>query len=291
MGFLSWEFDRSVARILDQLREEASAAASAPAAGGHGDAANRCGGRQRLATLPACVRRYLDCTGAAKLPRYKLVTVRQEGEFRFDPARPWQPMSATQTASPLVPALVWSASCRFKPLVGMLGADWRAAGRGGLDWRLWGWLPAVAESGPGPLDAAMLARWLAETPGFPAAMLPSRWLTWEAVPGASNEARAVVAHAGWTASGIFSFDGDGLVTSFRSDDYFRPGDQVEAGQPRRRWVVRYREHRHLPVVNPGSGTTSGRRMLVPTEADASWVAAGGGEEAYVRFRIQELKAE
>ncbi len=136
------------------------------------------------------------------------------------------------------------------------------------------------------------------------------------------EARAVVAHAGWTASGIFSFDGDGLVTrsaayarhasflrelssmsactlcshssalsgphpctapappsepearsgqhaawpgqpscyqaytvpvhpstsarSFRSDDYFRPGDQVEAGQPRRRWVVRYREHRHLP---------------------------------------------
>ncbi len=71
MGFLSWEFDRSVARILDQLREEASAAASAPAAGGHGDAADRCGGRQRLATLPACVRRYLDCTGAAKLPRYK----------------------------------------------------------------------------------------------------------------------------------------------------------------------------------------------------------------------------
>lgn len=70
-----------------------------------------------------------------------------------------------QTASPLVPALVWSASCRFKPLVGILGADWRAAGRGGLDWRLWGWLPAVAESGPGPLDAAMLARWLAGAQG------------------------------------------------------------------------------------------------------------------------------
>ncbi len=44
-------------------------------------------------------------------------------------------------------------------------------------------------------------------------------------------------------------------------------------------------------MNPGSGNTSGRRMLVPTEADASWVAAGGEEEAYVRFKILELKAE
>ncbi len=59
-------------------------------------------------------------------------------------------------------------------------------------------------------------------------------------------------------------------------------------------ALRARQCKHdvlCRVVNPGSGTTSGRRMLVPTEADASWVAAGGGEEAYVRFRIQELKAE
>lgn len=45
------------------------------------------------------------------------------------------------------------------------------------------------------------------------------------------------------------------------------------------------------VVTPGSGNTSGRRMLVPTEADASWAGAGGKEAAYVRFRIEELKAE
>lgn len=68
----------------------------------------------------------------------------------------------------MVPALVWSASCSFRPLVGMLGADWRIGGRGGLDWRLWGWLPAVTQSGPGPLDAAMLARWLAGAGGRPA---------------------------------------------------------------------------------------------------------------------------
>lgn len=290
MGFLSRGFDRSVAQTLSQLREEASAAASASAADGAG-AATGGGRQQRLATLPACVRRYLERTGAPDLPQYKLVTVQQVGEFRFDPDSPWWPMTATQTASPLVPALVWSASCRFKPLVGILGADWRAAGRGGLDWRLWGWLPAVAESGPGPLDAAMLARWLAEAPGFPAALLPSPWLRWQAVPGADNEACAVVTHAGSTASGVFTFDADGNVTSFRSDDYFRPGDRVEAGQPRRRWVVRYRGYRHLPVVTPGSGNTSGRRMLVPTEADASWAGAGGKEAAYVRFRIEELKAE
>lgn len=70
MGFLSRGFDRSVAQTLSQLREEASAAASASAADGAG-AATGGGRQQRLATLPACVRRYLERTGAPDLPQYK----------------------------------------------------------------------------------------------------------------------------------------------------------------------------------------------------------------------------
>lgn len=64
MGFLSWGFDRKLSRCTDRLREEASAAESPSVAGA--------GSRpQRVASLPTCVRRYLEHAGALELPRYR----------------------------------------------------------------------------------------------------------------------------------------------------------------------------------------------------------------------------
>lgn len=45
------------------------------------------------------------------------------------------------------------------------------------------------------------------------------------------------------------------------------------------------------VATPGHGDTICRRMFVPTEADAAWSTADGGEEGYVRFRLEQLEAE
>ena len=47
---------------------------------------------------------------------------------------------------------------------------------------------------------------------MPAALAPSAFLRWEAVPGSPHQARAVVAHGGATASGVFTFGQvDGLL--------------------------------------------------------------------------------
>lgn len=40
------------------------------------------------------------------------------------------------------------------------GFDCRAGAKGWVDWRFWGWLPALAGRGP-PTDRALLVRWLA----------------------------------------------------------------------------------------------------------------------------------
>jgi hypothetical protein len=51
-----------------------------------------------------------------------------------------------------------SSTCA--PSASHAGFDCLLGGRGSIDWRLWGWLPALAASGP-LLDQSMLVRWLA----------------------------------------------------------------------------------------------------------------------------------
>ena len=46
------------------------------------------------------------------------------------------------------------------PCAAHAGFDCLVGGRGSIDWRLWGWLAALAASGP-LLDQSMRVRWLA----------------------------------------------------------------------------------------------------------------------------------
>ncbi|KAI7845325.1 hypothetical protein COHA_001167 [Chlorella ohadii] len=292
MGWLRGSFDRLEGRLLAELRTEAAEAGAAA----NGSAADcTAAPPQTVGELPPCVQRYLELADAASC-KYMVLTSTQIGQFKYsaDDASPWQRMKVTLSASPSVPAFHWSARCTFKPLIGMRGSDSRVRGSGRLDWRLWGWLPAHSANGP-ELDRTLLVRWLADAPGCPQAMLPSASLRWEAVPGFESEARAVLSHGGITVSGVFTFDGEGLVSSFRTDDYVMP--LAGGGQERRPWLVRYRGHTRVKVADNtsgGSGSSSDGdqqgSLFVPTDCEACRVESSGREVLYVRFQLEKLSS-
>ncbi|PRW45567.1 hypothetical protein C2E21_5916 [Chlorella sorokiniana] len=304
MGWLRGSFDRLEGRLLAELLAEAAEATAA--AGSNSAAANWTSPAapqpQALSELPPCVQRYLQLADAASC-NYTVLTSTQVGQFKYaaEDASPWQRMKVKLCASPLVPAFHWSARCTFKPLIGLRGFDSRVRGSGRLDWRLWGWLPAHSANGPA-LDRTLLVRWLADAPGCPQAMLPSASLQWETVPGCTSEAHAVLTHGGITVSGVFTFDGEGLVSSFRTEDYVMP--LAGGGEELRPWLVRYRGHKRVNVTDGSSscnrggdggsgGGSSGQQgtLFVPTDCEACRLEPDGREVPYVRFQLDKLSGQ
>ncbi|KAL4855826.1 Pyrophosphate-energized vacuolar membrane proton pump [Chlorella vulgaris] len=214
-------------------------------------AANPLKEAQALAHVPPCVRRYLERVAVG--------------------ADQFLVVKGKQCTSPLVPAFCWTARCGFMPpLLWLTGNDSLAGGRGAMQWRLWGWLPSLSVSGP-ELDRAMLKR-------------PPHHEQCCRVPPC--EARAVLTHRGISVSGTFGFSGDGLVSSFRSDDYVRA--LASGGTERTPWVVRYREYKQLALVidrrlsgsSSRSNGLSAGQVLVPTAFEAAWMQPDGTEQAY-----------
>lgn len=225
-----------------------------------------------LTGLPAPVQQYFRAVLTEGQPHVETARLTQDGEMRLgDADSAWKPMTATNTVSVTPPGFVWDAEVEMAPSLPVRVLDTYSDGEGYLRAKLLSAV-TVAEDGPSPaMDEGELARYLAEAPWYPTALLPASGVEWEPVD--DNAARATLTDHGTTVAAVFHFDGQHRIERVVFEDRPRGSDD---GPDRARWTGQFREYeRH-------SG------MLIPTEGEVAWNLPDG-DFTYWRATITDVE--
>ena len=230
---------------------------------------------RELAGLPAPVARYLGLVltdGQAMVARVRL---RQSGQFNGSDGEPdWQPFTATQRVVTQVhggrPGFDWDAR-----IAGWLGLsvwvrDAYAGGAGLLQATLLGLIPLATQRDTPAAAQGELMRYLAETPWYPTALLPSQGVRWEALDARS--AWATLTDGDTTVRLRFGFGPDGLVESVHAPARPRRLRGVMGVAP---WRCRL------------SGYVRRQGMRLPFSAEVAWQLPTAGEP-YWRGRVTQI---
>ena len=221
-----------------------------------------------IARLPAPVRRWLQASGVVGRPRAVTVRLRQRGEMRTAPDKPWMPVTAEQYFSVDPPGFVWSVRARMIGGLPIAGRDRYADGRGNLLIKVASLVTVANGAGP-EIDQGSLLRFLGEIVWFPSAALSDE-ITWEAID--DHAARATMRHAGVAASAIFTFDARGRFLSLAADRYMAsPG-----GARLEKWVI------------PASAWRTVRGVDMPVAGNAIWKLSSGDFD-YYRWEIVDVE--
>ncbi|WP_053367653.1 DUF6544 family protein [Bacillus sp. FJAT-27245] len=168
-----------------------------------------------LIDLPSPVQKWLHKSNAVGRERIQTVRLKQEGQMRTKKDGPWMATKAEQYFTVDEPGFVWIADVKMAPFVHLSGIDSFKSGKGSMKIKLFSIFPVVDESGA-EIDSGTMMRFLAEMPWFPSAAM-SPYLKWEAIDGQS--AKATMTYKGISVSGIFTFNEDGDISSFRGKRY------------------------------------------------------------------------
>jgi hypothetical protein len=234
--------DREIDSLRDELRRTAES-----------DGTTENGANADLADLPPPVARYLARVLPENRSRVRSVELTQSGEFRTgDADSSWRPFTATHHVTTDPPGFVWEAWIEIAPFVSARVVDSFVAGEGSLTATVCSAITvADAESTP-ELDEGELLRYLGEAPWYPTALLPDAGVSWEALDDRS--ARATLSVGATTASLVFHFGDDGLVTHVTGE---RPA-QDDDGFERTPWSGHW------------WGYEERDGLLVPTAGRAEW---------------------
>jgi hypothetical protein len=214
----------------------------------------------QLAGLPAPVQRYFRHVLREGQPYLRGLRLRHGGHFKTDLAKDWLAIAGEQyfTADPV--AFIWQGTTSW-----FVVRDEYVAGRGSLTVRLLGAVPIVRGAGP-HYDLGELQRWLSESLWLPTNLLPSERVAWTALNDQS--ARLTLTLAGLTVTFDVRFNDRDEIEECETQRYFGDAQLLP-------WVGRFRCYQ----VRHG--------VLIPTEAEASWVV-DGQRRPYARFVVQEF---
>lgn len=151
--------------------------------------------------------------------------------------------------------------------------DSYVAGKGGLDAALLGWSTVANSADSRGTDLDEWLRFVAETPWYPTALLPSQGAQWTAID--EHSARVALRDGSLEASLVFRFDETGLVESVSADTRGRLVGNVTVPT---KWHGRFWDHRER------SG------MRVPMAAEVAWVI-DGEVKPYWRGRVLDIRHE
>ncbi|SCZ79295.1 DUF6544 family protein [Acidaminobacter hydrogenoformans] len=186
----------------------------------------------RLPDLPELVRSYLEMAGFNERPLPKVAEVIwKESRIKLGPDKPWMAIKTKQcnTASPT--ARIAFMSAKMFGVLPFEGRDLYAQGRGHMLGKIAG-LATVFDDQSEEIAKSGVVTVLAEAfliPGI--LMLPG--MTLESRDSLSIKAR--LTDQGLTAEGVFSFNAQGEVTSFVSEDRYYANPK--GGNERRRWTA------------------------------------------------------
>jgi len=196
--------------------------------------------------------------------------MRQQGEMRFAPDRPWLLFEAEQWFEGNGIDFRWLARVRMAPLVSARVIDSFERGRGALTAKVLGVIPVARARGPAAHKGEAL-RGLAELPWRPFAFRDAPCFAWEAVGPAMLR---VTFNDGITKAAVeFEVDGEGRVLGAAASSRPRQVGKSVVGTT---WSGAFAEYR----------TFDGLR--VPTVAEVTWHLPEG-PFTYWRGRVVEFR--
>jgi hypothetical protein len=161
-------------------------------------------------SAPEPVQRYLLRALGATTAAVTRAQLRQQGELRTDPrSRRWYAFTANEVVDPVDVSFSWTARVRIAPWIHLRVDDGYARGRGTGRVKLQSAITIMSDAGTAELHAAALLRFLAESPWYPSALLPSTHLRWCAVD--HTRATACLTDHGVTVEVEFRFDDAGDI--------------------------------------------------------------------------------
>ena len=134
--------------------------------------------------------------------------IRQQGEIRLAPSRPWLPFEAEEWFEKRDVDFRWRAWVAMAPFVKARVVDSFDHGRGSLAVSLFGLVPIVRSQGA-ETDKGEALRGLAELPWHPFAFRPTPSLRWEAAAG--DKLRGTYDDGKTQVTSEFEIDRDGRV--------------------------------------------------------------------------------
>jgi len=167
-------------------------------------------------TLPAPVLRYFNFTFPDKIPRAAVIKVEMSGEFRRPQQDTFSFTTARQTLTPATPAMVFEARTPVFSNIWALAYDAYLNGQMEMKAKILSALTIMEQPATPELDRISLRRWLLEAPLYPQALLPSRYVRWEAID--NNHARVIARYKGLTTSLIADIDAQGKLKSLRAEN-------------------------------------------------------------------------
>jgi hypothetical protein len=196
--------------------------------------------------------------------------LRQEGEMRFAPDRPWLRFEAEEWFEGKGIDFRWHARVRMAPFVSARVVDVFQSGRGSLTARLFGIIPVARSRGP-EADKGEALRGLSELPWRPFAFREGPGFAWEAT--AADKLRATFDDGKTRATFEFEVDAAGRVLGGTAESRPRVVGKSVVDTA---WSGAFREHQMLDGLR------------VPTAAEATWHLPEG-PFTYWRGRVLELR--
>ena len=214
----------------------------------------------QLAGLPAPVQRYFRHVLREGQPYLRGLRLRHTGQFKTDLKKDWIAITGEQYIAADPAAFIWQGRTGW-----FIVRDEYVAGRGRLTVRLLGAVPIVRGAGPS-FDQGELLRWLSECAWLPTALLPGAGIAWTAVD--DHSARLTLTQQGQSLACLVRFNERGEMAQCETERYFINEQLLP-------WVARYAQYRRWHGV------------LIPTEAEASWVV-NGQRQPYAHFEVEEF---
>ena len=166
----------------------------------------------------------------------------------------WHKFTATQLVVTKRLGFDWDAKIQMFPFINVFVHDTYLLGEGHLQTSIIGLFTVAKMHNTPQLNQGELLRFLAEAVWYPTSLLPSQSVVWGAID--QNSSRATLTDGKTTASVVFQFDTEGLITSMRAEARCHSvvGDKL-VFMP---WVGNFREY---SVCNG---------MQIPLEGEVGW---------------------
>jgi hypothetical protein len=230
---------------------------------------------KEIASLPEPVQRFFKTVLKDGQSIIAKVEFLQKGQFNMnEKLDKWNKFTATQLVVTKRLGFDWDAKIQMFPFINVFVHDTYVLGEGDLQASILGVFTVAKTHNTPQLNQGELLRFFAEAVWYPTALLPSQEVIWEAIDQHSSRATLTVGKT--TASVVFQFDAEGLITRMRAEARCHSvvGDKL-VFMP---WVGNFREY---SVCNG---------MQIPLYGEVGWEHPDG-LRLYFKGRITEINYE
>jgi hypothetical protein len=169
----------------------------------------------KVKELPQSVQRWLQQSSIIGKTHSNIIHVFQKGNMRLKPTAAWIPFQSEEYFTVNPPSFVWRADIEASAFITIGGRDKYQGGTGNMVIKPL-YLFTMVNSKGNEINQGTLLRYLGEMAWFPQAAI-SDYLYWKEID--SLHAHVTMKYKGVTASGVFTFNDEGLVSGFEAQRY------------------------------------------------------------------------